>query len=96
MKSLHYLCVTKAKNMTLTNAIKKAEKITGAKATIKGQHRYFEYKGFVLSFAQNGRYDEAANFYTRRKGQEDDLMTDYFAGTFHDNLTQAIDFINRY
>lgn len=82
--------------MTLTNAIKKAEKVTGQKAQVNGQHRYFEYKGFVLSFAQNGRYDEATCFYTRRKGQHDDLMTDYFAGTFHNNLTQAINFINQH
>jgi hypothetical protein len=33
--------------MTFTNAIKKAEKVTGAKPVVKGQHIYFEYKGFV-------------------------------------------------
>ena len=80
--------------MTLTNAIKKAEKVTNQKPRIEGQFRKFDYKGFELSFAQNGRADEATNFYTRRHGNKDDLQTDYFAGTFHDNLSQAFKFMD--
>jgi len=81
--------------MTLTNAVKKANKVTGMQPKIEGQFRLYNYKGWVLSFAQNGRDDYATNYYTRREDQQDDLQTDYFAGTFHDNLTQAFNFINR-
>lgn len=81
--------------MTLTNAIKKAEKATGQKATKQGQFYTFTLLGSTISFAQNGRSDQATNFYTKRVGPQDDITTDYFAGTFHDNLTQAIDFIKR-
>lgn len=81
--------------MTLTNAIKKAVKVTGQQPKINGQQRLFNYRGYVVSFAQNGREDQATCFYTRMHGQEDDLQTDYFAGTFHDNLTQCFNFINR-
>lgn len=81
--------------MTLTNAIKKATKVTGMQPKIDGQQRFYNYKGWVVSFSQNGREDQATCFYTRRKDAQDDLLTDYFAGTFHDNLTQCFDFINR-
>ena len=80
---------------TLTNAIKKAEKKTGKKATQQGQFYYYDYKGYQVSFAQNGNHDDVTCIYTRKHGHEDDLMTDYFAGTFHDNITQAFNFIDR-
>lgn len=82
--------------MTLTNAIKKAEKITGQTPSIEGQFYIFYYKGHTISFAQNGRYDEATNFYTKRIGAKDELISDYFAGTFHENLSQAFKFLNNY
>ena len=80
--------------MTLNNAITKAIKLTGMNPRIDGQFRKFDYKGYEISFAQNGRSDEATNYYTRKHNHNDDLTTDYFAGTFHDNLTKAFNFIN--
>jgi hypothetical protein len=80
---------------TLTSAIKKAKKITGMEPIISGQFFYFDYKGYEVSFAQNGNSDSATCFYTKRIGQKDDYQSDYFCGTFHDNLTQAFRFLDR-
>jgi hypothetical protein len=80
--------------MKLTNAIKKATSILKVTPVIENGRSYkYIFNGHELSFFQNGRADEATCFYTRPLGQEDDITTDYFAGTFHDNLTQAINFI---
>jgi len=82
--------------MKLTLAIKKAEKVTGAKAIVNGQFYSFIFGEEVLSFAVNGRLDENSTITcikTRRNWDMDDSMTDYSAGCFHDNLTQALKFI---
>ena len=84
--------------MNILNAIKKATKVTGQAPIQKGQFFHFEYKGYDISFAVNGRYSETAeatNYYTRKIGFNDDLQTDYFAGTFWDNLTQCFNFIDK-
>jgi hypothetical protein len=79
--------------MTITNAIKKIEKATGVRVE-KTNHRYQAiFNNQVISFAQNGRYEEITNIETRILGMDDDIMTDYFCGTFHDNITQALKFI---
>jgi len=80
---------------TLTNSIKKAEKLSGSTVRIAGHLYCFDYKGYSISFFQNGRDDEATNFYTRRDDMQDDHQSDYFAGTFHDNITQAFRFVDR-
>lgn len=80
---------------TLTNTIKKAEKITGQTVRVEGGFYCFDYKGYSISFFRNGTGDEATNFYTRCHGMQDDHQTDYFAGTFHDNVTQAFRFVER-
>lgn len=79
--------------MTLTNAIAKAKKELGSEPVKDGQFYNFSYGPYTLSFAQNGRSDEATNFYTKKTAVKDDITTDYFSGTFHDNLTKAIKFI---
>ena len=81
--------------MTIQNAIKKGEKITGEKVTITGSINFWNYKGYTVSFHKNGMYEDSCCFYTRKDGMEDDHYSDYFAGTFHDNLTQAFKFIDR-
>ena len=80
--------------MTPTNAIKKATKLSGSKPFISGQFYNFPYKGYNVSFAQNGTENQATCFYTKRNDLDDDMMTDYFAGTFHDNITQCFKFID--
>jgi hypothetical protein len=83
--------------MTLKNAIKKAEKITGEVSKTTNPYIY-NYKGYTVEFHKNGRgtieETDAVCFYTKQHGTHDELMTDYFAGTFHDNLTQAFKFID--
>lgn len=94
-----YLCVTKPNKMKLTNAIKKAEKLSGNKAVKNGHYYFVNYKNHSIQFCANGREEEgveATGFYTKKNGTEDDLMTDYFAGTFHDNITKCFKFIDYY
>lgn len=80
---------------TLTNTIKKATKFNnGVAPKYTGCEYVFVYKGYEVSFHRNGREDSATCFYTKRKGDKDDIITDYFCGTFHDNLTQAVKFID--
>ncbi len=80
---------------TIENTIKKGIKITGNQPVKKGNFYFFSYKGYDVSFAQNGSSGDSTNFYTKRKGLEDDHMTDYFAGTFHDNISQCFRFIDQ-
>lgn len=81
---------------TLTNTIKKAEKISGQAMQRAGAFYFVMYKGYSVQFSQNGRYDEADGFYTTNKTRtEDDHNSDYWPGTFHDNLTQAFRFVDR-
>jgi hypothetical protein len=89
---------TKLANMTLTKTIEKAEKISGSKIQKSGHLFFVDYKGYTVSFFPNGRLEdgvEATNFYTKRIDLKDDFNSDYFAGTFHDNISQAFRFIDR-
>ena len=81
--------------MKLTNAIKKAEKMSGQTIQRAGGFYFVTYKGYDLSFFQNGRDDEATNYYTKKHGMSDDYQSDYFAGTFHENLSQGFRFVDR-
>lgn len=85
--------------MLLTKTILKAEKLTGQKI-LKNENgqRWVEYKGYTISFYPNGREEEgceSTGFYTKKIELKDDSTQDYFAGTFHDNITQAFNFINK-
>lgn len=86
---------------TIANTIKKAEKLTGNKVQVNpsnGKH-FVKFNDYTISWFANGRLTpdaEAICFYTaNRPRTEDDMNSDYFPGTFHDNLTQAFKFINR-
>ena len=82
--------------MKIENAIKKIEKITGQKPTERDGKFYVDYLGYSISFFRNGRESENITcIYTIRDGMKDDSMTDYFPGTFHDNLSQAFAFVDR-
>jgi hypothetical protein len=63
-----------------------------------GSHRFtFEHNGYVGSFLANGHNGHSAgwedaetcNFHVRRSNDHNDLHTDYFAGSFRDNITQV-------
>ena len=81
--------------MKLSNAIKRASKF-GKVQNNNGQY-WVNYKGYVVSFHQNGRIedDAATCFHTKRQGEESDSMTDYFPGVFWDNLKQCFDHVDR-
>ncbi len=85
--------------MTLENTIKKAEKISGEKIQFNGCQFWVNYKGHIVSFHANGRIEpgcESTCFYTSNRARTyEDHMTDYFPGTFHDNITQAFKFVDR-
>lgn len=51
-------------------------------------HKSAAGRGETISFIdQNG---EAINFYVKADHMQDDIQTDYWAGTFVDNISQAI------
>lgn len=85
---------------TLINTIKKAEKLSGQKVRVNGQTHSVTYKGETVQFMANGRIEAgtiAVCFYTFKHARtEDDMNSDYFPGTFHDNLSQAFRFLDSY
>ena len=84
--------------MKVKAAIKKVEKALGVPCRYNGSRFSAEYGGQVISFLSNGfRGDEpaalegdAVNFHIRRLGDVSDPYTDYYAGSFRDNITQLI------
>jgi hypothetical protein len=48
---------------------------------------------YSLEFFQSGEH--ATNFYVRRSTLQDDISTDYWAGSFHKTLTGAIRYARR-
>ena len=80
--------------MTIQNAIKKLEK-NGFKVT-SWPHRKDIFTArkeglrHYINFYQNGDSDNIYVIDLRTEGYEDDIMTDYHAGTFCDSITQAI------
>ena len=81
--------------MKLASAIKKIEKRLGKGCVdISDRKAWVEHEGNILSFwIQNGGEDHCHGWHTRRHNDHSDLMTDYFAGTYHDNLTQALSWL---
>jgi len=81
--------------MKLENAIKKIEKRLGKGCVdISDRKAWVEHEGTILSFwVKNGGEDHCHGWHTRRHNDHSDLMTDYFAGTFHNNLTQALSWL---
>ncbi|MDY0238507.1 MAG: hypothetical protein RBS42_06615 [Campylobacterales bacterium] len=77
--------------MKLTNAIKKLSKHGEVKQN--GNLFWAEIGGYAVEFMANGRIDEDTTITcirARRKNDLDNSMTDYSAGVWCDNLTQAI------
>lgn len=81
--------------MTISSAIKKIEKLTGKKVEEKnGCYRIIK-NNRELSFLKNGLEDSAICFRTRGLNDLDDFNSDYCAGVFWENCSQAINAINR-
>ena len=84
-------------------AVKKVEKALGVKVELIGNCRYgCVYDGQVLSWLVQRQWKvendkivkdgplEACNWHVRRVDDHSDPYTDYFAGSYRDNVTQLI------
>ena len=83
--------------MTVKNAIKKLSKLGTVEHN--GQQGWVHYKGWSVSFLSNGAWSETTNITcekARRLDDHNDIQSDYSAGSFFDNLTQAVRFVKRY
>ncbi|MDG4813055.1 hypothetical protein P8629_08545 [Hydrogenovibrio sp. 3SP14C1] len=84
--------------MKIQNAIKKLEK-SGAVNETHDDYRFrFILNGEAITFSRNGRGSEEVTCIATcplSMESERDSMTDYFPETFHDNITQAIKFVQR-
>lgn len=78
----------------LTNVLAKCKKITGMDAEKIGMFHVFNYNGYSIEISQNGTEDWVSLIYVKRQGLEDDIRSDYFAGTFFENITQAFRYID--
>jgi hypothetical protein len=86
--------------MVLSKTIAKAEKLSGQKCKEFSDYGIFSvtYKGYLVEIYANGRIaddKEPALFTTTKIGYKVDTLSDYFPGTYHDNLTQCFKFIDR-
>ena len=87
-------------------ALKKVEKALDVKVELVGNTRYgCTYEGYVLSWlvsrqwkVENDKIEEdgpleAHNWHIRKENDHSDSMTDYYAGSFFDNVTQLINYV---
>lgn len=77
--------------MTTAGAVKKLER-AGFAVENDGMHFTAKKSGFakIVEFAKNGREDCVTCIRVRRENDKDEIHTDYSAGFFVDNITQAI------
>ena len=85
--------------MKVGKAIKKIEKYLGVEVQYDGCRYWFQYENEVGSFLPNGHRGgmdadameaDACNWHRRRVNDHSDSQSDYFAGSFRDNLTQLL------
>ena len=75
--------------MKLQNAINKLTKLS-LKVTKDGQFYSARTQRYVIEFSKNGHSDEITCIRVHSINDKDDFMSDYCAGTWCDNLSQAI------
>jgi hypothetical protein len=85
---------------TLAAADKEARKAaTGGELTISEQgQRFFSVGDYDIEYFGNGGKEPttaATNFYVRKKGREDDIQSDYWAGHWEKTITAAIRYARR-
>jgi hypothetical protein len=84
--------------MKVKTAIKKIEKYLGVKVTNERGRFTFYYEDEVGSFLPNGQSGDspnvmeadACNWHRRSSNDHSDSQSDYFAGSFRDNVTQLL------
>ena len=82
--------------MTVKNAMKKLSKYGTVEH--QGSSAWIIINNRFVSFLSNGTWDENSSaicFHVRRINDESDIQSDYHAGSFFDNLTQAIRYAMR-
>jgi hypothetical protein len=78
--------------MTLTKTIQKLEKL-GFKVESDGYRHWVVYNSDVIEFLSNGRPEDDRNVVcirVRAVKDNDDSQSDYCAGVWCDNITQAL------
>ena len=91
-----YITYRQAKEQTtvkLANAIKKL-KANGFEVTTNQYTLQAKKGNQIVGCAIRG--DSAKSFYSKDVDQNSDVTKDYFVETWHDNISQAIQFVNRY
>ena len=84
--------------MKVKSAIKKIEKYLDVRVQQDSGGRFwFAYENEIGSFLSNGRSKDgdvmeadACNWHRRRSNDHSDMQSDYFAGSFRENLTQLL------
>lgn len=77
--------------MKIVNAIKKLEKVNATIVENTKNTLVASLNGYYISaHINNGSDSICSGLNVRRKNDVSDPMTDYSAGVFYDNLTQAI------
>lgn len=79
--------------MTTANAIKKLSKYGEVKLNNTGLH-FITLNGYIVSFRKNGAGEnpDITCEHTCPVNEKSDISSDYFPGSYWDNLTQAIRF----
>lgn len=85
--------------MQVQNAIKKLERagftVTPDKYTASFTATKQGFRRYIRIYRNGGEYSESVSIVElRTKGHEDDIQRDYNAGTFCDNVSQAIRLVN--
>jgi hypothetical protein len=77
--------------MTIANATKKLIKAGFIVLDVSGSFTAAHTaSNRVIEFHRNGGSENVTCIRSRRISDKDDAMSDYFAGSWHDNLTQAM------
>ncbi len=79
--------------MKIENAIKKLSKYGTVQEN--GVEWWIERSGYIIAFLQNGTSGNTTCEYTRPAHLHSDSQSDYFVEQYHDNLTQAINYVLR-
>ena len=79
--------------MTISNAIKKVEKNFAKVIKQDGGNYTATKNNKEISFRKNGHSEDITCIRVRSIKDLDDILTDYCAGVFYDNISQALKYI---
>lgn len=83
--------------MILTQADKKMKQVFGhLDIDVPSQQRWVTANGYILSYRPNGKVEPDTTICcikTQRTNERDEPDADYYAGFYHKNLKQAINYL---